>query len=216
MGVQMMSYNTKNYTEQGGEKTVIGGTLEIKEGALVTGLPSAANQAASTASTVAGVKEDFNNLLKKLKDAGYMEPDAWNVSVSKIAEVPVSDSHAADMTTNQSKVTDIAIAANIITVTVDVDELAAFPSSNPAQGTHKWIGMEITTGLPDITAIKYNGSQLTADDAAETATVGGSQGDIVMWLKCDEIINTPKVFTLWASGYPEATFTVVIAEPEQE
>ena len=33
-----MSYNTKNYTEQGGEKTVIGGTLEIKEGASVTGL----------------------------------------------------------------------------------------------------------------------------------------------------------------------------------
>ena len=24
-----MSYNTKNYTEQGGEKTVIGGTLEF-------------------------------------------------------------------------------------------------------------------------------------------------------------------------------------------
>jgi len=35
-----MSYNTKNYTEQGGDKTVIGGTLEIKEGAIVTGLPS--------------------------------------------------------------------------------------------------------------------------------------------------------------------------------
>lgn len=33
-----MSYNTKNYTEQGGEKTVIGGTLEVKEGATVTGL----------------------------------------------------------------------------------------------------------------------------------------------------------------------------------
>jgi len=37
-----VSYNTKNYTEQGGEKTVIGGTLEIKEGASVTGLPAAA------------------------------------------------------------------------------------------------------------------------------------------------------------------------------
>lgn len=35
-----MRYNAKNYTEQGGEKTVIGGTLEIKEGASVTGLLS--------------------------------------------------------------------------------------------------------------------------------------------------------------------------------
>jgi len=34
-----MSYNTKNYTEQGGDKTVIGGTLEILEGATVKGLP---------------------------------------------------------------------------------------------------------------------------------------------------------------------------------
>lgn len=35
-----MTYNAKNFTEQGGEKTVIGGTLEILEGASVTGLPT--------------------------------------------------------------------------------------------------------------------------------------------------------------------------------
>ena len=75
-----MSYNTKNYTEQGGEKTVIGGTLEIKEGASVTGLPSAftpaANQAASTAVDVAGLLTDFNALLAKLKTAGLMAEDS--------------------------------------------------------------------------------------------------------------------------------------------
>jgi len=50
-----MSYNTKNYTEQGGEKTVIGGTLEIKEGASVTGL--AANPLlVATEETLGGVK----------------------------------------------------------------------------------------------------------------------------------------------------------------
>ena len=73
-----MSYNAKNYTEQGGEKTVIGGMLEIKEGASVTGLPlsAAANQVDSTATTVAGLKDDFNALLLKLKTAGLMEADA--------------------------------------------------------------------------------------------------------------------------------------------
>ena len=75
-----MSYNTKNYTEQGGEKTVIGGTLEIKEGASVTGLPSdftpAANQAASTAVDVVGLLADFNALLVKLKTAGIMAADS--------------------------------------------------------------------------------------------------------------------------------------------
>ncbi|HAM81037.1 head fiber protein [Heyndrickxia sporothermodurans] len=70
-----MSYNTKNYTEQGGEKTVIGGVLEIKEGASVTGLPVAENQADSTATDVAGLVTDFNALLAKLKAAGLMEAD---------------------------------------------------------------------------------------------------------------------------------------------
>ena len=206
-----MNYNTKNYTEQGGEKTVIGGTLEIREGASVTGLPSTNNQATSTATTVAGVKDDFNALLLKLKDAGLMTPDAWNVSVSKIS-TPSGD----DLIANQSKVTGIAIENNIITVSVPVKDLVAFPSSKPAQGTHKWVGMNITTGLSDITAIKYNGSQLTAADVTEAATVGGSAGDIVMWLKCDEIVNIAKVFTLWSTGYPEETFTVVITEPVAE
>lgn len=70
-----MSYNTKNFTEQGGEKTVIGGTLEIKEGAVVTGLPVLDNQAASTAATVEDLLTDFNALLTKLKAAGLMISD---------------------------------------------------------------------------------------------------------------------------------------------
>ena len=74
-----MSYNSKNYTEQGGEKTVIGGTLEIKEGASVMGLPSpfspAANQSASTAEDISGLLADFNSLLEKLKAAGLMVAD---------------------------------------------------------------------------------------------------------------------------------------------
>lgn len=70
-----MSYNTKNYTEQGGDKTVIGGALEIKQEASVTGLPIAENQADSTATDVAGLVTDFNDLLAKLKTAGFMVAD---------------------------------------------------------------------------------------------------------------------------------------------
>jgi hypothetical protein len=54
-----MSYNVKNYTEQGGEKTVIGGTLEIKEGASVTGLPSTpAVISAATDAAIGGIIAD--------------------------------------------------------------------------------------------------------------------------------------------------------------
>lgn len=69
--------NVKNYTEQGGEKTVIGGILEIAEGGQVVGLPAtftmAALQMNSTATTVAELVIDFNELLLKLKNAGLME-----------------------------------------------------------------------------------------------------------------------------------------------
>ncbi len=69
--------NVKNYTEQGGEKTVIGGTLVItSEGKLTFGdseIKPAAAQADSTATTVAELAADFNALLAKLRAAGLME-----------------------------------------------------------------------------------------------------------------------------------------------
>ena len=68
--------NVKNYTDQGGEKTVIGGTLEITaEGKLTFSgveLKPAQTQADSNASTIAGLVADFNSLLVKLKTAGMM------------------------------------------------------------------------------------------------------------------------------------------------
>lgn len=68
--------NVKNYTEQGGDKTVIGGILEIAEGGQVIGLPSsftpAVYQSDSIATEIAGLVTDFNSLLAKLKTAGLM------------------------------------------------------------------------------------------------------------------------------------------------
>ena len=75
----MSEYNIKNYTEQGGGVTHIGGKLVFEEGSSVEGLPSsftpAANQADSGATTIAALKEDFNALLSKLKTAGIMVAD---------------------------------------------------------------------------------------------------------------------------------------------
>ena len=69
-----MSYNTKNYSENG-DKLVIGGTLEVLDGAKLSGFPVAENQAASVATTIADLKADFNSLLEKLKSVGLMEGD---------------------------------------------------------------------------------------------------------------------------------------------
>ena len=69
-----MSYNTKNYSENG-DKLVIGGTLEVLDGAKLSGFPVAENQIASVATTIADLKTDFNSLLEKLKSVGLMEGD---------------------------------------------------------------------------------------------------------------------------------------------
>ena len=76
-----MAPNVKNYTEQGGDKTVIGGELEIKEGARVSGLPSptitpAAYQPESEATNLALLRADFNTLLANLKAAGFVDREA--------------------------------------------------------------------------------------------------------------------------------------------
>ncbi len=72
-----MSYNTKNYSEQGGDVTHFGGKVIFEEGCEVEGnsFTPATNQAASTATTIAGLVTDFNALLTKLKTAGLMEAD---------------------------------------------------------------------------------------------------------------------------------------------
>ena len=69
--------NVKNYTEQGGDKWVISGTIDITaEGELTINgiaLTRAANQVDSTATTIADLKTDFNALLAKLQAAGLMD-----------------------------------------------------------------------------------------------------------------------------------------------
>ncbi len=76
-----MSYSTKNYREQGGEKTYIGGEVVIAAGArvlidpaaVIEGAPTpAASQADSTADSIEDLVGDFNSLLAKLKAAGLM------------------------------------------------------------------------------------------------------------------------------------------------
>jgi len=71
---------TKNYTEDGGNKTVIGGELQILTDGKITNsagdevnlAQQVALQADSAAADVAGVVADLNALIAKLKTAGVM------------------------------------------------------------------------------------------------------------------------------------------------
>lgn len=212
----MNDHVSKNYNTDGGNRTVIGGVLEFEDGAEVRNMPAgsgsaagvAANQESSTATAVAGLKNDFNALLVKLKNAGIMTPDAWDISV-RLAPA-LTDSVAA---ANNSKAS-VALADGVITVTADVDALEASESSAPGQGTHKWIGLGIGTGLTSVALAKYNGSQLTEADATEAASVGLDQaGEFVLYIRADEVVSTPKTITLQADGYGEQTLTITVVAP---
>jgi hypothetical protein len=84
-----MGYSTTNYKEQGGERWIIGGRLEMSDGTHLfigeTNLEDlfnekltatkAAFQEESIATTVAGLKDDLNTLIDKLIAAGLMESE---------------------------------------------------------------------------------------------------------------------------------------------
>jgi len=67
---------TKNYSTDGGDRWVVGGTLEILPEAMVTGLGGrltpAAFQADAVTTDVSVLVMNFNALLSKLKEAGLM------------------------------------------------------------------------------------------------------------------------------------------------
>ena len=98
-----------------------------------------------------------------------------------------------------------------------MDDLEESESSAPGQGTHKWIGLGIGTGLASVALAKYNGEQLTDGDASEAASVGLDQpGEFVLYIRADEVVDTPKVITLKADGYPEVTITIRVVAPTEE
>lgn len=210
MEVLIVCYNTKNYTEQGGEVTHIGGMLQFDDGAGFSGFPGAENQAVETPSndTVAKVRASLNALIVRLKNAGIMIPDAWNLSVRLAPSL--TDAVAA---ANNAKAS-VVMADNVITVTADVDALEESASSKPGQGTHKWIGLGIGTGLSSVTLAKYNGAPLTADDAAEAASVGlNRNGEFILYIKAEVVAENGYSFTLDADGYAPVTIAIRMAKP---
>ena len=103
----MSDYNTKNYTEQGGERTVIGGELVIAPGGKLTDNSGAAEEevetskipylANSTQSTAANVVKDFNALLILMRAQGLMDGVAPTITITT---QPVEQSVAVNGSVN--------------------------------------------------------------------------------------------------------------------
>ena len=215
-----MSYNTKNYTEQGGDVTHIGGKLVFEGDGSIAGFPGAANQEPVTGSQVKDVKDAFNALLIGLKNAGIMIPDSWNVSVLACPTPAVMPT--AQTTANSGHAT-VTIDGTEITITLDceVKDLAV-ADHGATWGKHKWLGFGVRTGLAAVTGVKFTddtgaSATLGADDASEAQTLGLSAGDFVLYIKAEQegYLTGKKSFTLKTDGYAETTFTMRIVETKE-
>ena len=177
------------------------------------------NQAVSTAATVSALKDDFNALLQKLKEAGLMVKDVFTLTVTK----DVNDTFAghADRQDNTDDISSVTESDGLITITLSkkVSALKDFEAGGE-WGNHKWLGIGISAGISPITGLKYNGSQLTSADVEEATTCSLSAGYFVRWVAADLVLagdNTQKsvdTFTLSAEGYEPVTCKLKIVEPD--
>ena len=213
----MSGYNAKNYTAQGGEVTHIGGVLEFGEGASLSGFPGAVNHKPKTTNTAADIRADLNALIVKLKNAGLMTPDAWNVSV---LACPTPSAMPTPETIAHSGHATVTIDGTAITITLDctVADLA-LADHGEAWGKHKWLGFGIRTGLAGVEGVRFTDdtgatATLAAADTAEATALGLSAGDFVLYIKAEDAayLAAEKSFTLWADGMAETTYSMRVVE----
>ena len=215
-----MSYNTKNYTEQGGERTVIGGTLVFGEGVKFEGAGLLDNIVADTgnASKNAAMIEA---ILLGLKKAGIMEGDAWSPSI------PTGITYsgmATEATATNSNAVEVTLEDGVITVAVGgkIEDKLTEADHGSTWGKHYWLGFGIRTGMATDAGITFkqtSGSAnptvatLTADDDAEAHSVGLAEGgDIILYIKAEVVRDNSFEFELSLDGYKTQKYSVVIDE----
>ena len=204
----------KNYKADGGDTTHIGGVLEFGDGAKVKNFPGGVNVPDTTGNAQANAAV-IKALLISLKDAGIIEGDAWNVSISsaELHNLPTSETAF-----NTGKAT-VTIDDTDITITLSckVSELKD-ADHGEAWGVHKWLGFGVTTGLGTSVAgvVFDDGTQavtLTVADDAEASDVGLSAGDFILYIKAENVFaNGGQSFVLSGLGMEPTEYTMKIVE----
>ena len=213
------TYMPKNRSTDGGDRLVIGGTLEFGKDAKVENFPGAENVGKSTATELSEAVDDFNGLLDKLKKYGIIRPDPWAITAG-LAPTPTEEQAVA----NNNAVESVTYQDGTVTVTVALDGLTAFERSDASQGTHKWIALEFGTGISPITGAELNGTPLTEQDITDATAAGCAAGSFVLYInaeeaaeeEAEEAAEEPVAFTLDAEGHQTATVRIRIVEPEEK
>ena len=199
-----MSYNTKNYSTDGGDTLVIGGTLRL-DGGRLDGFPRVKNLATNSGT--------IKQLIAALKESGLMVGDAFTLGVASCTP-PIAETAA------NSAAATVTYDDGVITVSVEsVDDLED-ADHGETWGVHKWICFGVSTGLSSLVGLKFNDHTavvtLTADDVSEAQSVGlNTDGQFVLYIKAEEILAAgTKSFILSFEGYEDTEVTIRVVEAE--
>ena len=127
--------------------------------------------------------------------------------VAKLATAP-NDVNKEASQANQDAISVEQDGAAVV-VKGSLAALNTFASTNPSQGEGKWIGLDIETKANSIVDVKWNGSQLGAEDVIESASVGLAQNHIIFWAKAEAL---PRTITLSSEGFEDAQLVVSFEE----
>lgn len=108
----------------------------------------------------------------------------FSVNLLPVEDLPQHDEQYTEMVQNQSHAQLSKISDGVYRIRAE--DLVAFPSSVPAQGTHEWLAIAINTGEDTIIGMKWGDYTLTQADVNESASVNLPAGSIIYWHKFDK------------------------------
>ena len=113
----------------------------------------------------------------------------------KVKVIPAADVTEDAARPNQGKC-EVLQEDNSAVIIAKISELDAFASSNPAQGTHKWVALDLETNVNDIKTLTWGGEQLTQADVDDSTALNLGAGHIVFYAKADELENNPRTIRI--------------------
>ncbi|MBR4754404.1 MAG: hypothetical protein IK054_04380 [Lachnospiraceae bacterium] len=209
----MANYNAKNYTEQGGSVTHIGGKVVFENGGRIEG-SLMRNQEYSEADSVADLKGDFNRLLRLLKGTGIMVGDEFRFVANSVMVDNRRDK--ADREYNPEVIKSVMTDENSITINLAVssDDLGYFESER--EGIHQWLGIAVDSGTNDRSSLKVNEKYFSYEQEEMFEAMDLESGYFVLWVAADEIKKKGYgSITLEAYGYRKTKVWIYIEEPEE-
>lgn len=196
----------KNYSTDEGNRMVIGGVLELKEGGKLEGFPKAAHLEASAS---------VADLIDALKKAKLMTGDAFTINVASCTP-PI-----ANTATNSAAAT-VTYDDNVITVSVPSVEGLLDSDHGEVWGLHRWIGFGVSTGLSSVEGLVFNDGTaavtLGESDITEAQSVGlTTAGQFVLYIKAEKVLaEKGQSFTLSYPGYEDVEIGIKIVETGSE